>query len=234
MRWFDEHKERVAGPETEAGGNNAQEIAKLADETLDGQTMAQFVREFFHRQKSFGEYLGVGKSTVAGWMKTESFPDYAKRATLAAYYANKYWRQLIDARREATRPKIVKDGERYLIVRFGLDDAGVCIGEILARDIPSEKAALVFASGVRAWELLGEAEETLDAEIEASGNEWHVDLREEIRVERARAFNHEKLLEALAVKPNVDVDLGDVRKNSTNSTGNGPAERSDLDRGPKS
>jgi transcriptional regulator with XRE-family HTH domain len=160
--------------------------------------MARFVREFFLWQKRFGEYLGVGESTVAGWMKAEAFPDYAKRAALAAYYVSKYSRRLRDAERDGERPKVVRDGERYLIVRLRTDEAGVSIGEILARDIASEKAALVFAGSLRAWDLLGEAAEHLDDEIESRdgcASEHLVDLREKIRAERARVFAHEKLLE---------------------------------------
>ena len=164
MKWFDEHKELMAGSDDEAPGSSYRAIAKIADEALGEKDMVQFVRDAFPSQKAFGEFLGVGESTVAGWMKSGSFPDYAKRATLAAYYSNKYFRQLKDAKRDAARPKVVKDGDRYSIVRFKVDEAGVTIGEVLARDIPTKKAALVFAGGLRAWELLGETEHLIDHE----------------------------------------------------------------------
>ena len=86
MKWFEEHKELMAGSDDEAPGSSYRAIAKIADEALGGREMIQFVREGFLSQKAFGEFLGVGESTVAGWMKSGSFPDYAKRATLAAYY----------------------------------------------------------------------------------------------------------------------------------------------------
>ena len=198
MKWFEEHKELMAGSDDEAPGSSFRAIAKIADEALGGQEMIQFVREGFLSQKTFGEFLGVGESTVAGWMKSGSFPDYAKRATLAAYYSNKYFRQLKDAKRDATRPKVVKDGERYSIVRFKVDEAGVTVGEVLARDIPTKKAALVFGSGIRAWELLGETERLIDHELEAMDplhSEWIQELKDEIGLERARTFAHDKLLE---------------------------------------
>lgn len=202
MKWFEEQKELMAGSDDEAPGSSYRAIAKIADEALGGQEMIQFVREGFLSQKAFGEFLGVGESTVAGWMKSGSFPDYAKRATLAAYYSNKYFRQLkvakSDAKRDATRPKVVKDGDRYLIVRFKVDEAGATIGEILAQDIPTEKAALVFAGGLRAWELLGEAEHLIDHELEARDPEdsaWIQTLKDEISSERARTFAHDTLLE---------------------------------------
>lgn len=215
MRWFEERLEELTDP---SGGppHNWEKIVALA-ETLDGPTIGRFVREFFLWQKRFGEYLGVGESTVAGWMKAEAFPDYAKRAALAAYYVSKYSRQLRDAERGAERPQVVKDGERYLIVRFRPDEVGVSIGEILARDIVSEKAALVFAGALRAWELLGEAEELINEEIETRDGENSdhlVALRDEIRAERAGAFDHEgqlgrvqRIREAQKAPLDLDIDL---------------------------
>jgi hypothetical protein len=84
-----------------------------------------------------------------------------------------------------------------MIVRFKIDEAGVAIGDVMARDIPTEKAALVFAGGIRAWELLGEAEHLIDHELESMDPEdsaWIQDLKDEIRLERDRTFAHEKLL----------------------------------------
>ncbi len=198
MKWFEVHKEFTAGSDAEAPGSGYRAIAKIADEAMNGQAMVQFVRDAFPNQKSFGEYLGVGESTVAGWMKNGAFPDYAKRATLAAYYSDKYFRKLKDAKRDATQPKIVKDRDRYMIVRFKIDEAGVAIGDVMARDIPTEKTALVFAGGIRAWELLREAEHLIDDELESRDPEHSAgiqDLKDEIRLERDRTFNHGKLLE---------------------------------------
>jgi transcriptional regulator with XRE-family HTH domain len=198
MKWFDEQKELVAGSDDEAPGSSYRAIAKIADEALSEKDMVQFVRDAFPSQKAFGEFLGVGESTVAGWMKSGSFPDYAKRATLAAYYSNKYFRQLKDAKRDATRPKVIKDGDRYSIVRFKVDEVDVSIGEVLARDIPTKKAALVFAGGIRAWELLGETEHLIDHELESMDPEdsaWIQDLKDEIGSERERIFDHDKLVE---------------------------------------
>lgn len=198
MMWFEEHKELMVGSDDEAPGSSYRLIAKIADEALGANDMVRFVRDAFLSQKAFGEFLGVGESTVAGWMKSGSFPDYAKRAMLAAYYSNKYFRQLKDAKRDAARPKVVKDGDRYSIVRFKVDEAGVTIGEVLARDIPTMKAALVFAGGLRAWELLGETEHLIDHELESMDPDqsvWIQELKDQIGLERARTFAHDKLLE---------------------------------------
>ena len=210
MKWFDEHKELMAGSDDEVPGSSYRTIAKIADDALGEKEMVQFVRDAFFSQKAFGEFLGVGESTVAGWMKSGSFPDYAKRATLAAHYSNQYFRQLKDAKRDATRPKVVKDGDRYSIVRFKVDEVGVTIGEVLARDIPTKKAALVFAGGIRAWELLGETEHLINHELESMDPEdsaWIQELKDEIGLERTRTFAHDKLLELERERKEAITDL---------------------------
>ena len=216
MKWFEEHKEQMAGSDDEAPGNSYSAVAKVADAVLDGETMIQFVREGFGSQKSFGEFIGVGESTVAGWMKTGSFPDYAKRATLAAYYSNKYFRKLREAKRDATRPKVVKDGDRYMIIRLSVDEVGVAVGEVLARDIPTKNAALVFAGATRAWDLLKEAGQLINHEIESmdpDDSEWIRELRDEIRLERGRTFHHDKLLANRANELLFETELDEANQN---------------------
>jgi hypothetical protein len=53
MKWFEEHMERLTDPAEGAPGS-WERIVDVADATLDGPTMGQFVREFFFWQKRFG------------------------------------------------------------------------------------------------------------------------------------------------------------------------------------
>ena len=199
MATFEEEKKNALTT-SELKGKSPAEIAEIADDVLYNKAMAGFVREYFETQKSFGEFLGVGESTVAGWMKNASFPDYAKRAALAAYYAQKHFRALDRATVEAERPKIVKDMDTFMIVKFESDETGVAIGKVLARDIGSEKAALVFAGGLRAWDLLERAEQLIEEQPRFDDPEFSESLKEmvkDIRHERARTFAHEKYRELL-------------------------------------
>lgn len=165
MEWLESKLENVCGADNEPlPGRSPHEIGELADHVLDGEAMVEFVREFFGSQKGFSDFIGVGESTVAGWMKNRSFPAYAKRAALAAYLARKHWGDLDAARRDARRPKVVRDGDRYLIVRFDKDSADGC-GVIVARDISTERDAFLLASSVRAWELLDETCDVIEVGI---------------------------------------------------------------------
>ncbi len=200
MKWLEEMLADVEGSDGKPlPGATPDQIAELASYALGGETMVNFIHGFFLFQKNFSNFIGVGESTVAGWVKNGAFPAYAKRAALAAYFARKHWQDLKETRRDAERPKIIKDGDSYLIVQFRKDAVGVEIGKILARDIPTEKAALIFASGVRAWELLRETEYVIEQEIENRDEEdshWLVALKEAIQKESFRVLIHEKYLES--------------------------------------
>ena len=192
LKWFEEHKNLHAGSDEKNPGSNPREIAAISEEALDDETMALLVDDYFVRQKGFAEFLGVGESTVAGWVKNKQFPDYAKRATLAAYCAGKHFDAAQDAQQDGKRHKVVKDGELYLIVEFDTDEAGVSLGRIIARDLPDVKTALVLSSSHRAWELLDRAEDSIDREIERmdpAHSDFLLFLKEEITVERRHSVN---------------------------------------------
>lgn len=93
-----------------------------------------------------------------------------------------------------------------MVVRFKTDAWGLTTGDVLAREIPSEKVARVFASSMRAWELAAALEDAVtDAYwtgiVNADGTEEDNEperskaLRETFRIERLRAFDPEKLQE---------------------------------------
>jgi len=202
MDWFDKHMEEVTGSENLQPVNSWSSIVEIADEALsEGEDMVRLVEEEFFFQKWFADFLGVGESTVAGWMKSAYFPDYAKRAAVAGYYAKKYYSQLRKAKRDATRPKVVKDGDSYAIVQIKVDEVGVSLGEVMARDIPTKNVALKFASSVRAWELLSKTKDMYDDELSINDDDdrsvdYLREHRDEIELELARAFGHDNLLES--------------------------------------
>ena len=213
LKWFEEHKNLHAGSDEKNPGSNPREIAAISEEALDDETMAMLVDDYFVRQKGFAEFLGVGESTVAGWVKNKQFPDYAKRATLAAYCAGKHFDAAQAAQQDGKRPMVVKDGERYLIVKFDTDEAGVSLGRIIARDLPNEKTALVLSSSGRAWEFLRSAERLIDHEIDmqdAGDSHWLKILKDEITTERQRTFAHDKFLERIMQKRQREAEIGNL------------------------
>ena len=106
MKWFEEMLADVEGSDGKPlPGATPDQIAELASEVFfPGETMVDFIRGFFISQKRFSDFLGVGESTVAGWVKNQSIPAYAMRAGLAAYLTRKHWQDLKETRRDAERP----------------------------------------------------------------------------------------------------------------------------------
>jgi hypothetical protein len=215
MRWFDDHVRSMSGRLEPV--SRPHEIASESDVLFDAETFARLMRDMFPSQRSFGEFLGVGESTVAGWVKNGAFPPYAQRATYAAYLVQKYGSEIETAKRRASDPKVVRNGETYMIVQQKVDDAGIEVGEVLARDVPREKAALVFASAVPMWRLMKRALDVLDHEIETMDEEdsgWIRELKTSIidlsfrtwnpDAARTHARDRAQMMEELA---NLDLNL---------------------------
>ena len=95
-------------------------------------------------------------------------------------------------RSEAEDLKILKDGEKYLVVRFEMDDTGVAIGKIVARDIADAKTARVFAASLRGFRLLQEIysteHESWQRNWETGGADWYRDIRTRVHKEIASTF----------------------------------------------
>lgn len=201
MKWFEEH---IRGKLGDDGGNRVsgcEDIARAADLVLDDETMFRFVREYFPKQKSLSGFLGVGDSTVVSWMKNISFPDYAKRAVLAAYYSERHLREADAARRDATRPKVVRDGERNMVVRFKeADGDAVAIGSVLEGDIATKNEAVARATSILTLDLLQEHEARLRWEIENvtdSSDKKHLEhLLDALEMDRGRIFHHSQSIDA--------------------------------------
>ena len=198
MKWFEEHIGRVLGRGRGELVASCADIAWVADQVLDDETTARFVREYFPTQKALSGFLGVSDSTVTAWVKNTLFPTYAKRAILAAYFAGKYLRQVDTVRRETTRPKVVRDADRYMVVQFsGTDKHGTAVGRVLERNIPTEKDALASAAARLALDLLDEHGERLRSEVEnvsVPADRKHLeDLVDAFESDRERIEHHFKL-----------------------------------------
>ena len=145
-------------------GRSPRAIADLADAVLRDEVMAEIVPAYFLRQKRLGDFLGVGESTVAGWVKAGSYPDYAKRATLAAFLAGINAEDLEREVELATLPRVVRDGDRWMVVRFETDAANTVTGEVVARDILNERDARQMVAGLafsKSWASARDALEEL-------------------------------------------------------------------------
>ena len=154
-------------------------VGGFADRLIDAGTLPEELESgpFFLR-KDFCEFLGIGESTLTGWLKGNRIPRSAKVAYALLVGLGVLQDEVRRLRQETGDPKVLKDGERYLVVQFPSVDvvrnvvdnpdvpAGmvgeIAIGKIVARDIADARTARQLAASSRAFELLMEASAALE------------------------------------------------------------------------
>ena len=155
-------------------------VGDFADRVINTGTLLNSLDgpgPFFWRRE-LCEFLGIGESTLTGWLKADRIPRAAKVAYALLEGLTVLQDEVRRLRRETGYPKVLKDGEQYLVVKFPSADvvrfladntdfpagkiADATAGEIVARDIADAKTALQLAASFRAFELLEEASSTLE------------------------------------------------------------------------
>jgi len=165
------------------------EIAEYCDEYLKAGTLAAHIDrlEPFGR-KDLCQYLGIGESTLSGWLKEDRIPLMAKEAFMLPHVIRVLGDEIERLRAEAERPRILKNGDTYQLCVFKRDTlerltgGGGAIGEVLADNIPSVKLARTLVAGFKALRLLKECDQTaIDfgiATAEGDGDAFSEQLQE--------------------------------------------------------
>lgn len=94
----------------------------------------------FGTRRAFSEAVGVGESTVAGWIKDAKMPPLGKAVVGLSWLVLALKQSVIDYERESSNlgDMIVRDGDCFMIVSFRDADR---IGEVAARNIPDMETA---------------------------------------------------------------------------------------------
>lgn len=176
------------------------EIAEFCDGYLSVDTLSDhFAREEPFSRKELCQYLGIGESTMTGWLKEDRIPLMAKEAVLLPLVLRVLKEEIARLRKEAGSPRILQNGNSYQIVNFQPDEAGEAIGEVVADNIANLHNARLILAGVQALDLLGECDKTaLDHTIDHFSDGEYPEylerlesLRTEIRMCRSYAYNYE-------------------------------------------
>jgi hypothetical protein len=173
--------------------------------SIDADTFEALVDEMFVRQKDVSAYLGVGESTVAGWVKAGTYPPYARTAILAAYLDRRAQARFEDMRRRSTDPRPVRDGDGWIIVSGSDGETGV--PRVLARGIPDARTARILASAPEAWRLLSEVDGLMEHWVDTHDPDWVSDLRHRCLDARRRAVMDPAELAALRTR---EAEAGDA------------------------
>ena len=170
-------------------------IGEFADRAINAEVLLEELEygPFGPLRKDFCEFLGIGESTLTGWLKEDRIPRASKLAYALVVGMTVLQDEVRRLRSEAKDLKLLKDGEKYLVVRFETDDTGVAIGTVVARDIADAKTARVLAASYRAFSLLHEiwASERHGWETnwESSANPWFRDIQTRVLKEIVSAFD---------------------------------------------
>lgn len=187
------------------------EVGEFCEGALDEDILVEELEEYgpFTR-KSFCNFLGIGESTLTGWLKGGRVPRTAKVAYSLLVVMTELQAEVKRLRRDTHELKIVQDGETFQVVRFETDEKGVSIGSIVARDIPNAKTARVLAGSVKAFRLLQETRDVIGHELEMAENAQYInrlkDLDTRIIKETLAAFEPDKWRELFG-PVDLDVDI---------------------------
>jgi hypothetical protein len=159
------------------------EVASYCERVLDLPTLMRDLGDWSgraQRRKRFCEYLGIGESTLSGWLKEQRVPRMAKEACVLL-------KTLLLLKDEVKRLKeqnlrndvvIVQDGGRFQLVRFKTDNTGALMGTVIARDIPDESTARILAGSTKAFDTL---KELRDYQVDNDSEEpaWNYSLEQQ-------------------------------------------------------
>jgi hypothetical protein len=105
-------------------------------------------------------FLGIGDSTLSGWLNgvkggAPRVPRMAKEACVLMRAVILLQQEIKRLRRDRREQMIIlKDGEKFHLVRPEPDVIGAVIGKVIARDIPDEATARILATSHRIVETL--------------------------------------------------------------------------------
>lgn len=147
-------------------------------------------------RKQLCKFLGIGESTLTGWLKARRIPRAAKVACVLLVGMAVLQLEIKRLRQEAQDLKLVRDGETYQLVLFDTDDAGMTIGRIVARNIVDPKIARVTAGSAKAFRTLQETRDVIAEMLERTDNPDYIqaleDLDYRIVKDTLSAFDPEK------------------------------------------
>lgn len=184
----------------------------------DEPDLARDIDEYWPAgRRGFCEFLGIGESTLSGWLKEKRVPRHAKVAYALLLACDLLRKEVKRLTRDASDLKILKAIEGYQICRFRPDKDGIVVGEIVADRITSFKHASLLANSLASFQLLDKAKGVVNHVLEFTDRypgsyiEELEELREAITSRTTFVFEHEEWKELFGANRHaslLDLDLG--------------------------
>jgi hypothetical protein len=138
------------------------EVASYCERVLDAPALIRELESCGYltpreARKQFCEFLGIGESTLSGWLKAQRVPRMANEAYVLLKTLLLLQDQVKRLKEEQVRNDTVivqESSGKYHLVRFKKDNSGALMGRIIARDIPDEATARILGAG-KVFESLG-------------------------------------------------------------------------------
>jgi DNA-binding transcriptional regulator YiaG len=119
-------------------------------------------------RKPFCEFMGIGESTLTGWLQSERIPQPAAVAYVLLLAAQQLQDQLTKLQSRQGEPRIISLAGKYAVVRFEDGGDGESVGRIIASDISdlAEARKIAFSQSEDLTRLLTRHLELLDEQID--------------------------------------------------------------------
>lgn len=119
-------------------------------------------------RKPFCEFMGIGESTLTGWLQSDRIPQPAAVAYVLLLAAQQLQDQLATLEKRQGEPRIIALAGKYAVVRFEESGDGESVGRIIASDISdlAEARKIAFSQSEDMTHLLTRHLELLDEQIE--------------------------------------------------------------------
>lgn len=160
-------------------------IAEFCDCYLDVASLVESLEAYnpFGR-KGLCEYLGIGESTLSGWIKEGRVPQMAKNAFVLLEIQQRLSAEVQTLREEIDESrndlKVIRSGQHYQVCEFKEDEEGEVVGRVVADRIATIEDARLLASGRRAIRLIKECEPAFRYVREMTENDVFLARVEEI------------------------------------------------------
>ena len=183
-----------------------------AGERMDATVTVEQVAEHLERRdpfsrREFCEFLGVGESTLSGWLSAGKIPKMAKVAFGLLITLHELKMRVEDQERAVELTPIpVQIGEEWALVKLELQGSGKpgtssadYLGKVLALGIEDRNTAVALAQGVRAIDVASEATDVYADHIEKTSRdkgklEYVRDLRDQATTIKEKADDYENWL----------------------------------------
>ena len=158
----------------------------FCDQYMDVESLAAGLDERFpYSRKEVCELLGIGESTLSGWLKDGRIPQMAKIA-LVLLHATRELRREVHGLAEKIRLarnelKVIRTNGHFQVCEFLTDEEGDVVGRIVADNITSLEDARLLASARRAVELIEGSLDAFQYVEEVCSNPDYVDKMRSLR-----------------------------------------------------